>query len=272
MWDILNTINAASVIGMLVGVILYYVAIRVSRRDVVLLITNLWSVWLGKGIPAQPSKPTPPAPLEDVIPAHLIPKHEIEFMRIMSTGMSVGFIFIDNTQTIRVFNPTAEDIFGYSSEEVIGADLSLLMPPPDADRHHFYIDQYREQRNYKRVSRTVGKTRPVMIKKSDGKTELVMLSITDVQNGISGFVGLIWRQDVHPVQTVAVVPVVPRQEAIIPMNSNAKELVRPARPEPLLNFSATTRREIAALAVSQETVKLRSENCELNRGALVRTN
>ena len=53
---------------------------------------------------------------------------------------------------------------------------------------------------------------------------------------------------------------------------NLEQLVRPARSEPLLNFSATTHREIAALAVSQETVKLRSENCELNRGALVRTN
>jgi len=201
-FDGLSLMTTSSLLSVIVGAVSMYCLSRVSVKDITALIVNLFSVWIGRGIPSQPAAKPPETSLSDEIPAHLIPGHELAFMRLLSTGMSIGFIFVDEGHLIKVFNPAAEEIFGYTAEEIIGADLSLLIPPDEATRHHFYVEQYREQRGLKKVSRAVGKTRPRMIKKANGQTETVMLSVTDVKNGISGFVGLVWRQEVHPVQTI----------------------------------------------------------------------
>lgn len=53
-----------------------------------------------------------------------------------------GIILIDHHGTIETFNPAAERIFGWSAEEVIGQNVSMLMPEPDASRHDGYLKRY----------------------------------------------------------------------------------------------------------------------------------
>ena len=53
-----------------------------------------------------------------------------------------GVIRIDVAGVISVFNPAAEKIFGYSASEVIGKNVSMLMPNPDSERHDSYIQNY----------------------------------------------------------------------------------------------------------------------------------
>ena len=62
---------------------------------------------------------------------------EKEQREILNT-LTQGIITVDETGEILSINPAVEEIFGYSNKELIGKDLSTIMPAFDADK----IDQY----------------------------------------------------------------------------------------------------------------------------------
>jgi PAS domain S-box-containing protein len=53
-----------------------------------------------------------------------------------------GIIAIDDTGTIVELNPAAEKMFGYRAEELLGQNVSILMPPPFRDEHDDYVRRY----------------------------------------------------------------------------------------------------------------------------------
>ncbi|MBF0255276.1 MAG: diguanylate cyclase [Gammaproteobacteria bacterium] len=53
-----------------------------------------------------------------------------------------GIITIDDQGSIEVFNQAAERLFGFRSAEVVGKNVSLLMPEPDRSQHDAYIKRY----------------------------------------------------------------------------------------------------------------------------------
>ena len=53
-----------------------------------------------------------------------------------------GIVVIDDQGCIQLFNPAAETIFGYRSGEVLGKNVSLLMPEAVRVAHDDYIDRY----------------------------------------------------------------------------------------------------------------------------------
>lgn len=55
-----------------------------------------------------------------------------------------AIIAIDSRGVIELFNSAAEDIFGYTQEEALGSDVSLLMHTHDADHHSKYLTNYLE--------------------------------------------------------------------------------------------------------------------------------
>ncbi|OGS75312.1 MAG: hypothetical protein A2Z94_03270 [Gallionellales bacterium GWA2_55_18] len=53
-----------------------------------------------------------------------------------------GIITINESGEIQGFNPAAEQIFGYLQQEVLGKNVTMLMPEPDRSKHDGYISRY----------------------------------------------------------------------------------------------------------------------------------
>ena len=51
-------------------------------------------------------------------------------------------ILIDGRGLIESFNPGAERVFGYRADEIVGRNISLLMPTPFQANHDDYIRRY----------------------------------------------------------------------------------------------------------------------------------
>jgi len=88
-----------------------------------------------------------------------------------------GILTIDDVGTVESINPAASDIFGYTPEEVIGNNISMLMPDPDRTNHNDYLSHY-QTTGEKRV---IGKGREVRGLRKDGSTFPFRLAVSEVQ-------------------------------------------------------------------------------------------
>ncbi|WP_405221340.1 PAS domain-containing sensor histidine kinase [Lentisalinibacter sediminis] len=88
---------------------------------------------------------------------------------------------------IRTFNRAAEAMFGYTRDEIIGEDVSTLMPTPHAQRHHRYVAHYMETGE----ARIIGIGRYVEAKRRDGSIFPVHLAISEFQDGEKIFTGIL---------------------------------------------------------------------------------
>src|SRR2546428_4604184 len=57
---------------------------------------------------------------------------------ILQTAVD-GIITIDERGIMESFNPAAERLFGYTADEVIGQNISMLMPSPYREEHDGYL-------------------------------------------------------------------------------------------------------------------------------------
>ncbi|WP_134088279.1 PAS domain-containing sensor histidine kinase [Olivibacter sp. XZL3] len=88
-----------------------------------------------------------------------------------------GIITIDNKGVVESINPAALSLFGYEHErEIIGNNVSVLMPEPDRTRHDSYIHNYLTTG----VRHIIGIGREVRGKRKDGSTFPFRLAVSEV--------------------------------------------------------------------------------------------
>jgi len=68
-------------------------------------------------------------------------KSQAQLQSIIHNVMD-GIITISESGEIQGFNPAAEQIFGYPQQDVLGRNVSMLMPEPDRSAHARYIKRY----------------------------------------------------------------------------------------------------------------------------------
>lgn len=66
-----------------------------------------------------------------------------------------AIITINEDHQIIGFNQGAEKIFGYSREEALGQDLSIIIPPPHKERHREYVQRYLADRTPRFIGKHV---------------------------------------------------------------------------------------------------------------------
>jgi two-component system, LuxR family, sensor kinase FixL len=87
-----------------------------------------------------------------------------------------AIVVIDAGGRIEVFNPAAERLFGYSESEVVGRNVSMLMPAPYRDEHDGYLKRYLEEG----AARVIGIGREVQGLKRDGTIFPLHLSVGEM--------------------------------------------------------------------------------------------
>lgn len=88
-----------------------------------------------------------------------------------------GIITIDDKGIIENINPAALTLFGYTREEIIDKNVSVLMPEPDKKNHDSYLSKYNEtgKRNI------IGIGREVYGQRKDGSTFPFRLGVSEVK-------------------------------------------------------------------------------------------
>lgn len=106
---------------------------------------------------------------------------------VMNTVLD-GLIIINDRGIIQDFNPAAERIFGYETQEVLGKNVHVLMGSPYHENHDGYLQNYLKTGERK----VIGYGREVEAKRRDGSIFPMELGVAEMEiDGQRFFVGTI---------------------------------------------------------------------------------
>lgn len=88
-----------------------------------------------------------------------------------------AMVLIDEAGLVRAFSVTAERLFGWPSGEIIGRNVSLLMPEPYRTAHDGYMKRYYDTGE----KRIIGLGRVVLGQRKDGSTFPMELAVGEIQ-------------------------------------------------------------------------------------------
>jgi two-component system sensor kinase FixL len=96
-----------------------------------------------------------------------------EHLRSILATVPDAMVIIDEEGIIFSFSAAAEKMFGYAESEVVGENVSMLMPSPDRERHDGYLRNYRDTG----VRKIIGIGRVTTGRRRDGNTFPMELSV-----------------------------------------------------------------------------------------------
>jgi len=103
-----------------------------------------------------------------------VPHEELE--ALLNAAVD-GVILMDHLGRVQVFNRAAERLFGYTAQEVLGANVSFLMVDSDRGAHDQHLARYLRTR----VPHIIGTGREVEGRRRDGSLFPVFLSVGVVE-------------------------------------------------------------------------------------------
>ncbi|MGQ0278744.1 PAS domain-containing sensor histidine kinase [Sphingopyxis sp. Q841] len=152
---------------------------------------------------------------------------ESHLRSILST-VPDAMIVIDDQGKILSFSAAAERLFGYSEAELLGANVSALMPSPDRDRHDGYIARYLATGE----KRIIGIGRVVFAQRKDGSTFPMELSIGEAAS------------EAHPLFTGFIRDLTERQKTEARLESLQSELIHVSRVSAMGTMASTLAHEL----------------------------
>jgi PAS domain S-box-containing protein len=90
-----------------------------------------------------------------------------------------AIITIDDRGVIETVNPSAQRMFGYPRDEMVGRNVSMLIPEPRRSDHDAYLDRYLRTGE----ARIIGIGREVVGLRKDGTTFPLDLSVSEFRAG-----------------------------------------------------------------------------------------
>lgn len=98
------------------------------------------------------------------------------WLRSLIATTQDAVVAIDRRGRIILFNKSAEGIFGYRADEIIGEKVNRLMAEPYASEHDEYVARYERTGE----ARAIGRIRTVTAKRRDGSLFPIELSVTQI--------------------------------------------------------------------------------------------
>jgi two-component system, LuxR family, sensor kinase FixL len=94
-----------------------------------------------------------------------------------------AMIVIDTRGIMQSFSSTAERLFGYRAEEVLGKNIKMMMPSPYREGHDGYLERYLRTGE----KRIIGIGRVVVGERKDGSTFPMELAVGEMQSSNARF-------------------------------------------------------------------------------------
>jgi PAS domain S-box-containing protein len=116
---------------------------------------------------------------------------EARIRAIVATAVD-GIVTIDERGIVDTFNPAAERAFGYAAAEVVGQNVSMLMPAPYRDAHDGYLARYLASGE----KRIIGVGREVVGQRKDGNVFPMDLAVGEARIGARRLFTAVVR-DIH---------------------------------------------------------------------------
>ncbi|MCA0211272.1 MAG: PAS domain S-box protein [Proteobacteria bacterium] len=152
---------------------------------------------------------------------------ESHLRSILST-VPDAMVVIDDQGSIVSFSAAAERLFGYQEAELLGVNVSRLMPSPDRERHDAYIRRFLETGE----KRIIGIGRVVFAERRDGSTFPMELSIGEASS------------DSHPLFTGFIRDLTERQQTEARLESLQSELIHVSRVSAMGTMASTLAHEL----------------------------
>ena len=116
-------------------------------------------------------------------------RHKDELCKAMINASFDPMFGIDQRGVIIVVNKAAVSMFGWTEEEFVGHNISMICNAKDAKNHDIHIARYVKTG----TKRVIGKKRPLVARRKDGTHFSIELGVSEVQltNGEKMFCGFV---------------------------------------------------------------------------------